>query len=377
VAQHAILPLILLVALMAVLTGCGSPRAFTPYPWGEPTQLIAPGTFARLDSRLLEEHRAGRIAGGAVSVWRGGDIIYTNRFGYQVPGERSPVVKVDTRFDLASLTKPIAGIPIAHLRERGFRERDLLLSAMVEHATTIDDERLFPRLLNVRTIPEAEAILQPFGRDRVDRYNYSNAAYWLMGAWLLPSVSDMEARLRQIAWDRAGTTSFTWRPPADKTAASGRANGSGTWLRGRAFDPLAHYSVEKLDVPPLHSGLFGTADDVAHFAGWLIAGTDDAARQLRPLALESNRHRENTTDGRLVHVTRGGLLSATGPPHAPHATLPGRIIYHTGYTGCLLWVDRRTGTAVAILTNASATDALDAFERFAADIIRDVLAGTR
>ena len=81
-----------------------------------------------LDSRrlavvdnLVEEYiHEGAFPGAVVGVVRDGKIVYRKSFGYREVVDDSVAMTLDTRFDLASLTKPIAvATSIMQLVERG------------------------------------------------------------------------------------------------------------------------------------------------------------------------------------------------------------------------------------------------------------------
>lgn len=65
-------------------------------------------TLDRIDQVIDEGLRYGRMPGAVVVVGHEGQIVYRRAFGYRQIKPREIPMTIDTVFDLASLTKPIA-----------------------------------------------------------------------------------------------------------------------------------------------------------------------------------------------------------------------------------------------------------------------------
>lgn len=348
----------LLALPMAFMLGCAARER--PTLVAEDIARFQPGTYERLDE-AVESAGEGRLPAIALAVWRGDGIVFERYEGRRVPDDAdSPRIGPDSLFDLASLTKPMAGVPLGvALAERGGSD----VAGVLAHATSCEDAELVPRLLEARS---ATAIVEGTADCALvaSSYQYSNAAYARIGAeW--GSLESAESALKP-AWIRCGARSLTFRPDADQAVVSG-TDRRGEWLAGRPFDPLADWMLG-LDRAPTHSGLFGTAPDVARFGGFVAAG--GLAILTRDVA-----ERRDAESGRNLWVTAGGLVSPTDPPFAAVNAQPGRFVMQTGYTGCLLWIDTRERTSVALLTNAAAMDARDEFDALSERVVSIILQG--
>lgn len=329
------------------------------------------GVFARLDGALDRERRTGMVPAVALAVWRDGDIVYTNCFGRLVPDDpKSGPVSSISQFDLASLAKPLAGVPLGLGMIQEQAAGADLVPAILEHSTGCIDADLMPQLVQQRSgAALADALRISVSKAGSDDYRYSNAAYAAIGAWCGRDVGAATTWLRRHYWIDAGSVALTYRPDVERCVASG-LRADGTWVRGTPFDPLADLMVRGLAIPPTHSGLFGTAEDVARFGGYLT-------KEPEPLALlvEAPRKRTDTATDSDVWVTPGGLRSATDLPLAPPGARPGRVLYQTGYTGCLLWIDMEERCAVALLSNATAVDAQADFDALSNRVVGIILQG--
>jgi CubicO group peptidase (beta-lactamase class C family) len=61
--------------------------------------------LARIDDTVKAAIKSGQAPGAVVVVWHHGKVVYRKAFGTRAPDES---MTVDTIFDLASLTKPVA-----------------------------------------------------------------------------------------------------------------------------------------------------------------------------------------------------------------------------------------------------------------------------
>jgi len=114
---------------------------------------------------------------------------------------------------------------------------------------------------------------------------------------------------------------------------------------GEANDGNAFYG---LDGVAGHAGLFGTAADLARYGHlWLAAASRDTTLLPGTLAREAIRP---VVAGRgLGWRLQGGTASAAAPAVAP--ALGPRAFGHTGFTGTSLWIDPARELVAILLTN--------------------------
>ena len=375
---RSVLFLVLLIAGVAVLGGCArSPLSGPGEVLAEERAGFGRGAFRLLDERLREAHHRTAIPGGTLVVYRHNAPVYRRGFG--------TASGIDTLYDLGSLTKPLAGpVAVLEMERRGVLVEEA--RQVLAHRTGLSDEEEYEALLEAAlyalraellTAGERRlAALEPAGSSV---YTYSNTAYALLSLTYARGVEDPAGELGVRLAGLAGSREVSFRPDGNsRVVPSGRTR-TGAVLRGRPYDPLADLLVSQFDIPPLHSGLFASADAVAgHFAGVLAAtDTDEERARLRSWLFEEVTERRDSRTDRRLYAGEGGLHSPTGRPWAPEGARPGHFFVQTGYTGCLLWVDIEREIVMALLTNASMTYAREEWREFGAEIVRALHAGAQ
>ncbi len=343
--------LALILAALVCLSGCAGSVHRVYFDSDPQRRALA----LHLDEIVRDQEYRGSILGGALIVEQRGERIFERTFGNVIPG--GDEVTADSLFDVSSITKVLAAVPVAMLVEQHWPEEFARVIELMSHRSGICDDANYPRKFDRLSIRDAISANGCF--DAMAGDCYSNAAYVSLAVWL-----EEREGLRD-----AGESFGTYSPEGTRAVVSG-STVAGDWIRGRPFDPLADYFVQEGRTTPLHSGLFASANDVALFAEGLIS--DDYLRDyILPVTPEVSRC-PDAPDGEVVFRTPCGIESPVQKPWARPDSPPGRYLVQTGYTGCLLWIDRRTETIVVFLTNASATDARDEWRVMAGEIVESV-----
>ncbi len=296
---------------------------------------------------------------GAVLV-----VVHKDRVVYrQAFGEREPKVPmtVDTVFDLASLTKPIATATAIHqLAEAGsIRLTDTVAKHWPEFATNGKEAVTIEHCLLHTTGLTADNALADYKDGKKSafeniaklkleapagtRFKYSDVGFLVLG--------ELVERLSKLPLDEyAAKHIFTplmlkdtgYKPSkelAKRCAPTGQRDGNS--IRGEVHDPRA-FAITGVAG---HAGLFSTADDVATFCTALL---NQDKRLLSAFSVK------RLTDG--VRVP-GGVRSLgwdvdTGfTAQRGELFPPGEGFGHTGFTGTSVWIDPPSGTAIVMLTN--------------------------
>jgi len=354
-------------------------------------------------ARVAEGLRDGVFPGAVVAVLRGSALLLHEAFGdAQVVPRRRPMT-IETVFDLASLTKPLAtATAVLQLWERGAVDLDAPVAAYVPRFAWGGKAEATVRHLLAHTagLPAWEMLYlrttrtSGGGRTRAgacrsiegavaricatpalappgSRVEYSDLGFILLG-YLVERLTGMAlnvyARERIFEPLGLGTTRFSpplaWRTRCaatevgngyERTKAREQGLGRGfAWrthlLRGEVHDGNAwHLGCGVAG----HAGLFATAGDVARFgAAMLRGGAMDGARILRP-ATVAEATRDQT--GEPGPGRRGLGWSLQGGPSAgaPSAGMraSAQAYCHTGFTGTSLLVDPARDLVVVLLTN--------------------------
>jgi len=353
--------------ILAGWTLVQSPRGVsgqsTPGP-GLSEEQLAP-----LASIVEDAIRSRQCPGAVILIGHDRKVIYRKSFGARalVP-ERLPM-KVDTIFDMASLTKVIATTTaVMQLVEQG----KILLSAPVadywpefrandkEHITIRElmthysgfrpDLDLKPEWSGYETalkMIEAEKPILPPG----SRFIYSDINFETLGEVVRRvSGEPLDVYCDEHVFKPLGMKDTRFKPPAswrDRIAPTQYQQGeTGKMLWGEVHDPTAY----NMGGVAGHAGLFSTADDLAIFAQMLLdGGTSNGARILSPLSVEKMTTPQNPPD---KIALRGLGWDIDSPFASNRGELFGVGSYgHSGFTGTSLWIDPVTRTYVIILTN--------------------------
>jgi CubicO group peptidase (beta-lactamase class C family) len=361
----------LLLGAIACMIGCSRPRGGGIVE--EREAGFSTGTWARMDR--LASTQTGSAADfdhGVIVVTGLAGQLYRRSFGSQETA-------MDRRFDVASLAKPIAGVPAAGLILKPgptsaadplaeFSRHRSIVPNLLGHTSGLDDDIDYPATLAAARAlvsrPEGylrvaapmqlaePLILRAENRPAEPCRLYSNSAYILLSFLASSETGEVESILHDQVWQPCGMDSTGYR----------RMGGE-----ARAFDPMADLMLDSGIAIPLHSGLMSTADDVARFP--IALGRQDTPskefRAVRDTLFGRVAKLRECETGSTIYASAAGIVSPITTPYARQGSPLGRFFIATGYTGCLLWYDSETNTSMAILTDAAQSDALGAWNPFA------------
>jgi len=319
--------------------------------------------FANLDAIVQQAVDRGEIPGAVLVVGHGGKVVHRKAFGWRVLEPHRQPMTLDTIFDLASLTKPIATAPaVMRLVERGqVRLNDPVAKYIPEFARNGKQDITIRQLLtHFSGLPPdldlktpwrgyAQALQLACDSQPVvppgSRFLYSDINYIVLGE-LVARVSaaplDQYAMAHIFLPLKMETTRFLppaeWRPRIAPTDRDER----GVLLRGVVQDPTAR----RMGGVAGHAGLFSTAADLARFAQALL----DRDTILSPLIIEKMTTPQQPAN---ATVLRGLGWDIDSPFSSNRGELlPVGSFGHSGFTGTSLWIDPVTGTYIILLSNS-------------------------
>ncbi|MFM7320378.1 MAG: serine hydrolase domain-containing protein [Armatimonadota bacterium] len=315
---------------------------------------------------LLRGIEAGATPGATVHVSRYGETIWREALGTT---DGTTPTTLDTRYDLASLTKPIAtAATVVAIAARG----DLLLSSPIADVLG-SDGAAFPgitvRHLLTHTsglpawiachaagpgLPAAVAAIAgaPCAAPG-SRYEYSCLGYILLAA-IVEHVAGapLDQVARRHVFKPFGGRSLGFRPgPVPGVAPTVSREGTEAELpvvlRGVVHDGNAR-AIESAGASVSgNAGLFGAVDDVAAF-GSAVCGWGKRRRQLWS---DPVRHAFLDPCSEPAGHTLG-LFCAPNPLVPSGDLFSPRAVGHSGYTGTALLIDPEHDVVVAVLANA-------------------------
>lgn len=331
---------------------------------------VRPDHLARVVDLLHAGVADGAMPGGTVCAFRNGRCFLHEAFG-TLDGARP--VTTDTRYDLASITKPVAtASSIVTLVEQGrlllgASLGDLLGEIVPEHLKPLTVLRLLTHTSSIKAWTPCydaglgldSAVTAIFALPAPDaapgtRYEYSCLNFILL-AKIIEVVTGKTVAVfaREHVFDPLGLESLTFRPGValqDRIAptVSQEGPGKGEPLVGVVHDGNARGIEAGSGSVSGNAGLFGTAADVAAFGEAVrtgrLFGAPATARclesQIRP---EVGGHT-------LLFFAQPNGLTPVGD------LISDRAVGHSGFTGTSLVIDPATNLTVAVLTNSVYTD---------------------
>jgi CubicO group peptidase (beta-lactamase class C family) len=312
---------------------------------------------------VIEEGRAARAFPAAVvNVGNAAGVLWHEAFGTLTYEDGAPPCRVDTIFDLASLTKVIATGSIAMRQVRaGTVMLNTPVSAVVPdwktetHPTLtvrhlLDHSSGLPAHLRLWEKGAGKDLFRhlicntPLERAPGTASMYSDPGFMLLGFLLeMAAGQTLQQQLNEILGDWPAP--LLYRLPVelrDRTAPTEQDSWRGRLLRGEVHDENA----SALGGVAGHAGLFGTAEGVALFAR-LVLRTFRTETQL------------GTPDQMKLFATKTGVPSSSRalawdtalPTSSSGAHMSPRAIGHTGFTGTSLWIDPERDLYAVLLTN--------------------------
>ncbi len=302
--------------------------------------------------------------GAVVLVMRQGKIAFRKAYGLRSKQPAEVPMTVDTLFDMASLTKPIAtATSVMILLEQGKLELSDRVSKHLPEFGQNGKEAITIEHLLLHTsglIPDNPVADYEDGRKKAwericrlrpnpepgQQFRYSDVNFIVLGE-LIERLSGetLDVFARKHIFAPLGLRDTTFRPDkalAERAAVTEKRGDH--WMRGEVHDPRAYL----LDGVAGHAGLFSTADDLAVFAQMMLNGGRYGGRRiLKPETVKLMTTPHTLPKGRRTL----GWDASTRFSSDRGDTLSARSFGHTGFTGTFIWIDPDRQTAVILLSN--------------------------
>ncbi len=318
----------------------------------------------QIDDAVAAALKEERMPGCVVTVGRRGCIVFQKAYGNrQVEPEREAMT-VDTVFDLASLTKPIAtATSVMLLAEREQIDLDEPAAKYLPEFTGRGKQRITVRHLLLHTSGlTADNALGDYtdGPEKAwericglkllsapgERFRYSDVGFIVLGK-LVERVS--KKPLNEFADENIfaplGMKETGFLPPKNlRLRAAPTQRREDRWMRGEVHDPRAW----ELGGVAGHAGLFSTADDLARYAQMMAE-----QGRLDETQILSRKMHSLMTSGKNVS---GGLRGFGWDVQTGYSSNRGQgwsagAFGHGGFTGTAMWIDPELEMFVIFLSN--------------------------
>ncbi len=324
---------------------------------------LATDRLAPIDRALADGIAHRQLAGAVVAVGRSDGIDFLRAAGDRSISPVRVPMTIDTVFDLASLTKPIAtAFSVMALVDDGLLALDDPLTKWLPDSAASGVTLRHCLLHTAGFVPDNDLADYQDGSDLAwtrllaqrpqsepgTRFVYSDVGYELLGRVVEVAsgkgLADF-AHARLFAPLAMTESGYLPSPRLVARAAPQQVEGDGATPTGRVHDPRAHL----LGGVAGHAGLFATALDLARFARMVLNGGElDGVRVLSPQAIALWTTAERAADATLRTPgfdARSRFSSNRGNG------LSFRAFGHGGFTGTALWIDPERDLFVLFLSH--------------------------
>jgi uncharacterized protein YbbC (DUF1343 family) len=373
--------LLLCAALAACVTasgGCALSQQAAPVRSAEPGPAagVDPRKFDAIETLVREDIARKRLPGAVVLVGVGDEIVYHKAIGDRALVPSPEPMTLDTIFDLASLTKPVATTTsIMTLVEDGrvrlndrvatfipgferYGKADITVRHLLAHVSGLrPDVDLADPWTGYDTAIQLAVEEVPAATPGT-RFVYSDINFFLLGE-IVRRVSGqgLDVFAQERVFKPLGMHDTTFNPPSSlgpRIAPTESCTQYG-WpcdgpdmkmLRGTVHDPTAR----RMGGVAGHAGLFSTAADLAVFCRMLLAGgAAGGAQVLAPLTVAKMTTAAASSEDRNVRALGWDVDSSFSSNRGE--LLPLGSFGHTGFTGTSIWIDPATQMFVVFLSS--------------------------
>lgn len=308
---------------------------------------------------VLESAVGQRFTGAVARVERRGELLYERAIGTTRGDDVARPVFVDSRFDLASITKLFVSTlaldavargeialddPLAHWIPawRDGERAHITLRMLLSHTSGLASGADYRTLLNENVVSFAlDTSLRATPGAHVI---YSDLGMIALGA----AMERLRGRSLAAQIEALGRTSLGFRPSASERLSIPATEDDG-W-RGRVQGVVHDEKAYLMFGVAGHAGLFGTAADVAWLADAYLAASCGRAQTVLPDAVAREAIQCAADDAVL---RRGwGWALKTSDENSCGPCFGARSFGHTGFTGTCVWADPDRDLVAVLLTNS-------------------------
>ncbi len=344
------------------------------FPEAEPSEMgMDPDVLCRVDSVIGQSIDRSEIPGAVLLVMRRGRIVWRKAYGYAMLVPEKKPMTVETVFDLASITKPLAtATSVMILLERGYlrlldpvdlyidgfepwidpetgRKQRIRIWHLLTHTSGLPPYAPVKELEERYGAPNPDSLIVYIGRVErhsppAEKFRYSCLNFITLQR-IVENISgqDLAEFSHRNIFEPLKMTHTRYKPGSG-CAVTELIDGQP--LDGVVHDPLARVMM---DCVSGNAGLFSNADDLARFAQMMLNyGELEGVRILSPLTVKKMISVPKAVEfsGRALGWDVASDYSSNGGDLFPYGSFG-----HTGYTGTSIWIDPATSTTVILLTN--------------------------
>lgn len=323
---------------------------------------------SRVDAAIEEALEKKQMPGAVVCIGNHEGVAFLKAYGHRALLPAKEKMTVDTVFDLASLTKPIAtATSIMILLEQGkVRLRDpvsvylpefgkqgkksITIKQLLTHIgglipdNALNDYKQGP-MVAFQKINELEPRWEPG-----TRFAYTDVGFIVLAEVVRKqSGKPINKFAKEHIFQPLRMKETTYNPPqALRLRCAVTQQRNGNWMRGEVHDPRAF----ELGGVAGHAGLFSTATDLSRYCQMFLRSRN--TRNKATQAVLSPRSIQLMTD---EYLLPGGAKRGLGwDKLSPYSSNRGELMTstafgHGGFTGTAIWIDPELDLFVVFLSN--------------------------
>ena len=342
--------------------------------------------FDAIESIVRQGIQDGQMPGAVVVIADRDSILYRRAFGQRQVEPTAEPMTLDTVFDLASLTKPIATATSVmqligdglisphqkvadHLPEFGKHGKDKITIAdlLLHVGGLIPDNSLSDYRDGLDASWENICDLKPIAA-RGEKFAYTDVGFIVLGK-LVEHVSkqSLDKYAKQKVFTPLGMTETTFNPSTvlkERAAATEKRNGE--WIKGDVHDPRAHL----LQGVAGHAGLFSTADDLTRYGQQMlrVAKGEKSTPLSQATFRMMTRPRDVRRDSRTIGTRTYGWDHRSPYSSNRGDQLSDSAFGHGGFTGTVMWIDPDRDRVFVFLSNRLHPDGKGSINQLAGKI---------
>lgn len=369
------------------------------------------GSFDEQVAAIVQQGIAdGEMPGAVVMVANRNEVLYQRAFGDRQVEPQRTAMTIDTVFDLASLTKPIAtATSVMRLVQSGKVQVDQPVSNYLpefkghgKESITVSD-----LLLHVGGLTPDNALSdyqqgteEAWNRicglkmiaGRREKFAYSDVGFIVLGK-LVERVSGktLDRFVLEEIFQPLGMQETTYLPgDALRQRAAPTEQRDGHWMQGEVHDPRAYL----LGGVAGHAGLFSTAEDLVRYGQMMLAqgqaapqvldantfalmtqprdvpsGSKKSGAQTSGAQTSGAQQSGNQTSGNQTRGTRTFGWDHRSPYSSNRGeSLSDSAFGHGGFTGTVIWIDPEKDRVFVFLSNRLHPDGKGTVNRLAGEI---------
>jgi uncharacterized protein YbbC (DUF1343 family) len=325
---------------------------------------VDPALEGQIDQAVERSIDDGNMAGCVVLVGRKAGIVFEKAYGYRTIEPKKEKMTIDTVFDMASLTKPVAtATALMLLVERGqlnladkavkfFPEfgrngkEDITIEQLLVHSSGLIPDNPLEDFENGWDSAATKVYdLKPLSKPGT-AFKYSDNNFLLLGKIVeqVAGKPENEFVAKEI-FEKLGMNETGYLPDEKLQArAASTERTEGKWLKGQVHDPRA----AKMGGVAGHAGLFSTARDMAIYATMMLQrGRYDDVQ-----ILEAETVDDMTATREVGNNKRGlGWDKRSAYSRNRGRSMSDRAFGHGGFTGTAMWIDPGLDLYVIFLSN--------------------------